>query len=143
MSDSSKTDPVPAAMASPAIGPIPRRPNSIRRTSSIDMHLGPDGLTLHGNARDLVTHDDSTTTVTSEATVTASVDPAGVLARLVADPDRGDATRLVGRGFPLAVDSLDSICFGAPAISLSLALVRGWVGHVSVVCHVSLLEADR
>lgn len=96
MSDSSKTDLVPAAMASPSIGSIPRRPNSIRRTSNIDMHLGPDGLTLHGSARDLVTRDASTTTVTSEAAVTASVDPAGVLARLVAEPDHGDATRLVG-----------------------------------------------
>jgi hypothetical protein len=83
-------------MASPAIDPIVRRPHSIRRTSSIDMHLGPDGLTLHGNARDLVTHGDSDTTVTSEASVTAAVDSTGVLTRLVAEPDRGDATRLVG-----------------------------------------------
>ena len=96
MSDSSKTEPVPAAMASPAIDSIVRRPHSIRRTSSIDMHLGPGGLTLHANARDLVTHGDSDTTVTSEATVAASVDSTGVLARLVAEPDRGNAARLVG-----------------------------------------------
>jgi hypothetical protein len=72
------------------------------------MHVGRDGLALHGVARDLVTGE-TTATVTDAASVSAWVDPQGVLTELTVDPDDGDRSRLVGvpvgAGFRKAVHS--------------------------------------
>jgi hypothetical protein len=60
----------------PSPGTPPRRPGSVRRTSTVDI-LFPDGvsvLRLRGHARDLVTRHDGATAVVDEATTDVRVD---------------------------------------------------------------------
>ncbi|WP_332880709.1 DUF2889 domain-containing protein [Streptomyces sp. NBC_00564] len=79
----------------------PRRPGSLRRTSSIDM-LRPGGvdgeLILSGRARDLLTGPDGRATVVAEAAVHARVDYAGhfALTEIRTTPELPGAQDLLG-----------------------------------------------
>lgn len=88
---------VPAAMMSPVIAPLGRRPGSIRRTSHIDMHVGSEGVSLHGLARDLVTDSSAAVVVVAEAEVHAAVGSGGVLESVSVMPFHDAATQLIGR----------------------------------------------
>jgi Protein of unknown function (DUF2889) len=83
VSDPSKTDRVPAAMAATVSAVAPRRTGSIRRTSHIDMLLGGgSGLVLRGRARDLMTPGEGDADVVAEATIGAELDHEGSLLTL-------------------------------------------------------------
>ncbi|MFE4963789.1 DUF2889 domain-containing protein [Streptomyces sp. NPDC056660] len=79
----------------------PRRPGSLRRTSSIDM-LRPDGvdgeLLLVGRARDLLTGPDGRATVVGEAAVHARVDYTGnfALSEIRTTPELAGVPDLLG-----------------------------------------------
>jgi hypothetical protein len=123
MSDVSKAERVPAAMAAPGNAAPARRPGSIRRTSHIDMLLGEGpGLVLRGRARDLATPIAGDPTVLGQATVTAGIDALGSLVTLDSDGGTGvgDSAALVGRsvagGFRDAVHRAfpDDVRAGSP-----------------------------
>jgi hypothetical protein len=89
----------------------PRQPNSIRRTSHIDMLFdGTGGLVLDGAARDLHTTTTDRAEVVAAATIRASLGAEHVLDALETDPPDERAARLlgriVGRGFRAAVDDV-------------------------------------
>ena len=96
----------------PTAGTPPRRPGSIRRTSTIDM-LRPDGLYadlwLVGRARELHTPQDGPARVLREVSVRARIDPrTRALAGIELEPASGAAERLIGTpvttGFRAALD---------------------------------------
>lgn len=95
-----------SAMSSPIAVSPRRRPNSIRRTSHIDIVLGADALVLDGGARDLVTTAD-TTTVTDHAHVHAVIGPNRLLTDLRTIPERDAAAGLIGR--PVAAGFRDAV----------------------------------
>ncbi|MEE2664023.1 MAG: DUF2889 domain-containing protein [Myxococcota bacterium] len=90
-----------------------RAPNSLRRTSTIDM-LWPDGLgrelTLRGRARDLRSDSEGCPSVLDEAELTAQIDYAGgrELRAIRTTPDEPGAAGLLGvrasTGFRAALD---------------------------------------
>lgn len=87
----------------------PRRPGSVRRTSSTDIvatGYDPVSLTLSGRSRDLVTHSDGSTSVAAHALVRAGVE-SGVVTALSTYPAVPGAQALVGRrlavGFRTAI----------------------------------------
>jgi hypothetical protein len=78
----------------------PRRPGSVRRTSTIDM-TWPDGwgtsMTLVGHARDLLTPADAAApTVLAEDVVHVTVAPDRTITSIASDPPRSALSRLVG-----------------------------------------------
>ena len=101
-----------SAVQDPARSTVPRRPNSARRTSHVDMlPLGAethDGLRLLGAARDLLTPAGRPAAVAAQAGVRAVLGPGHVLRELAVDPDlpplRSLVGRQVGRGFRAALD---------------------------------------
>ena len=110
MSDSSKAERVPAAMAAPGNAAPLRRPGSIRRTSHIDMLLGAGpGLMLRGGARDLATSVDGVACVLAEATVTAGVDPMGSLVTLAVGGALGASDPAALVGLPVAAGFRDAV----------------------------------
>jgi len=80
---------------------IPRRaPNSVRRTSTTDIHHvhdGADALELSGRARDLVTADDGTVAVRRVAMLATRVGRGGAVTALRSHPDGEQVASLVGR----------------------------------------------
>ncbi|MFG1923373.1 DUF2889 domain-containing protein [Cryptosporangium sp. NPDC048952] len=92
---------VPAELATRGPGPSapPRRRGSIRRTSTIDATF-PDGLggetILEGRARDLLTRDDGTITVTAEAVLHARLDEKRRILQIESSPELPRLTELVG-----------------------------------------------
>jgi hypothetical protein len=96
----------------PTQGTPPRRPGSVRRTSSIDMTRAPDSLdpvNLFGRARDLSTARDGTAAEVGQARMRATVE---MIARVIAHIDiepRVSGMHLVGApamsGFRAAVDT--------------------------------------
>jgi hypothetical protein len=96
---------IPAALADPTTGTRPRQPNSLRRTSHIDMSFENSGsdtaLWLRGRARDLFTGGDTEAHTVAEAEVTAGLDEGHRLVSLTTTPPepRLDGLRgLVVRG---------------------------------------------
>jgi hypothetical protein len=77
-----------------------RRPESVRRTSTVDITVDDTGsrLSLHGAARDLLTDTDGRSVVAGTARTSTSVDVAsGTVAGLSVTPDQGGRTdALVG-----------------------------------------------
>lgn len=119
MSDSYKTERLPAAMTSPGNAAPPRQPQSIRRTSHIDMHLDTGGaraaklvadhaLVLAGAARDLVTAE-SGDVVVGAATVTAALDHQGLLATLDVDGAQPGVTAAPLIGRPVSAGFRDAV----------------------------------
>lgn len=93
---------IPAGLApigSGASAP-PRRPGSVRRTSTIDATF-PDGMggrtILEGRARDLVTRDDGTAIVVAEARMRVVLDPQRRIVELVTTPENPSLDDLVGQ----------------------------------------------
>ena len=112
MSDSIKTDRVPAALAEPGSDSPPRCAGSIRRTSHVDIRFVGEWLHLAGAARDLLTPTSGQALVCARATTVAMLDEVGRLDRLTTDPARPATDALlgsvVGAGFRAAVAS--AIC---------------------------------
>jgi len=145
-------DPVPPAP--------PRRPASVRRTSTIDTHR-PDGImgppVIDARARDLWTAADGTTEVVAEASVTAHLD--GPRHHLVAIESAPEARALqellgavVGPGFRAKVDRVVPELRGTGALLYLLlddmpgaTLVSGYsmlhAGVVGEVTHDEYLDA--
>jgi len=96
----------------PVTGTPPRRPGSVRRTTSIDIRRGDPGRPVEvvARGRDLATLDDGTTDVRDEVEVRGTIDGAGIVTALEADPPVPAVARLVGapvsRGFRLRVDEV-------------------------------------
>ena len=94
-------------LAGPAPGHPPRRPGSVRRTTSLDLRPAPDGtIALHGRARDLLTPAaGGAPTVVATALVRLTVGPDLRVTAATAHPS--DVSVLVGRpalaGFRTAV----------------------------------------
>ncbi len=96
----------------PVTGTPPRRPGSVRRTTSIDQRRGepgtPQEIVAHG--RDLVTRADGTTEVTDAVTMHATVDASGTLTAIEADPAVPELGELVGghasKGMRARIDEL-------------------------------------
>ncbi len=87
----------PRLTANPA---PPRRPGSVRRTTSIDVEWtdGPEGdRILHGRARDVLTPAAGETAVLDEAWMTAGVDPERTITALAASPTSEPLAGLVGQ----------------------------------------------
>jgi hypothetical protein len=81
---------IPAALANPTTGTPPRSPNSLRRTSHIDISFDDSGspcaLWLRGRARDLFTDTRAQGQVVAEAEVVAGLDEAHRLRSLTTAP---------------------------------------------------------
>src|SRR5215218_5416659 len=98
----------------PTTGTPPRRPGSVRRTTTVDA-LRPrnlyEGLHLSGRARDLVTHHDGSTTVVGHAEMEVELAYTGgaVVQQIDTTPDVAGLEALVGRiattGFRAIIDS--------------------------------------
>jgi Protein of unknown function (DUF2889) len=91
----------------PLPGPVaevapPRRPNSIRRSSHVDVTrraggMGLSNLTsISGAGRDLLTYGDSNAGVVASATVAVSVDTSGLIDSVESMPDGVDCSPLLG-----------------------------------------------
>jgi hypothetical protein len=103
----------PSGSPGPASSTPPRRPGSVRRTTTHDS-TRPDGLDgpveLRARGRDLLTRLDGSTVVLDEAglEITAAPYIEGRLARIVTDPHQPGLETLVGRsayaGFRRAID---------------------------------------
>ncbi len=78
----------------------PRRPGSLRRTTSIDV-AWPDGINgpriLNGRARDMLTYGSGETRVLAEARMEATVTPERAIAALAATPAPAQLPGLVGQ----------------------------------------------
>nr|WP_246321632.1 DUF2889 domain-containing protein [Nocardioides panzhihuensis] len=87
------------AARGPALSAPPRRPGSIRRTSTIDSTwsggLGGD-LVQHGRARDLLTDADGAATVLAEESMRLLVGPDRRIAEIAGPPRKPDLLGLVG-----------------------------------------------
>lgn len=92
---------VPTSLAprGPGSSAPPRRPGSIRRTSTIDA-TWPDGMKgptiLDGRARDLVTAPDGTASVVAEARMRIVLDPRRLITEILTTPRRPLLDSLVG-----------------------------------------------
>jgi len=83
----------------PLPGSPPRRPGSVRRTTSLDLTrpFGPEGpIEVNGRARDVRTDDLGAMTVLDKALLSLTVTD-GAVTRLRCFPERAAAPRLVGR----------------------------------------------
>ncbi len=97
----------------PSTATPPRVPESIRRTSHIDMirtgATTPDGVVLIGAARDTITDTEGVGSILAEASIRATVGRERVLEKLELDPAGPDISSLLGRavasGFRAAVDA--------------------------------------
>jgi hypothetical protein len=132
----------------PTRGTPPRRPGSIRRTSTIDM-LRPGGLhaelRLVGRARELRTDPDGSARVLREAALRARVEPGWTraLAALELEPALGSTAELIGTpvstGFRAALDAAlpglraqDSLLYQLLDDLPTAALVSGYaLGHAT------------
>jgi hypothetical protein len=81
---------IPAALADPTTRTPARQPNSLRRTSHIDISFDESGsdtaLWLHGRARDLFTDEHTRPHAVAEADITAGLDEAHHLLSLTTTP---------------------------------------------------------
>ncbi|MGQ0831118.1 MAG: DUF2889 domain-containing protein [Microthrixaceae bacterium] len=82
----------------PVVSTPPRRPGSVRRTTTIDQLRGaPDGVQeIVASGRDLLTRADGTTEVVDAVTLRAAVDAGGTLMAIAADPPVPALDELVG-----------------------------------------------
>jgi hypothetical protein len=91
--------PLPPAPARPVAAPPPRRPGSVRRTSTVLMHwpAGP-GTSLHleGRARDLLTPFTGAPLVLAEDSMSVVVSPRRAIESITASPHRPELQQLVG-----------------------------------------------
>ena len=88
-----------ADVLGPAQPTPPRRPGSIRRTSTVDMHWPrglDDDLHCEGACRDLVTTKEADTWVIDLATATAYISPGRFYVALATIPDRPALQELIG-----------------------------------------------
>ena len=94
-----RADGLPEGPRDPLPATPPRRPGSVRRTTSIEQRRGEPGEPQHLLAlgRDLLTRADGTTAVLDEARFEATVDAAAVLVTIDADPPEPALGALVGR----------------------------------------------
>lgn len=101
---------LPHGPRDPMAGPPPRRPGSVRRTTTIDKRRGAPGapLEMEARGRDLLTRHDGSTLVTDQAAFRATVSPTGTLSAIEADPPEPGLAALVGahvsRGFRAKAD---------------------------------------
>jgi hypothetical protein len=103
---------LPHGPRAPVVGTPPRRPGSVRRTTSIEQGWGPsdDGSTaVAGRGRDLLTRADGTTEVVDEVAVWLGVAPDGTVCAVGSDPVLDGLDGVVGApnrsGFRAAVDA--------------------------------------
>lgn len=89
---------LPTGPREPVEGTPPRRPGSVRRTTSVEERWDDFGRPRRVRAagRDLVTATDGTTTVHDEVALTLVADGAGVVAELDAEPAEPRLAALVG-----------------------------------------------
>lgn len=82
----------------PVTGTPPRRPGSVRRTTSIDQRRGApgDGQEVVASGRDLLTRADGATEVVDAVTLTASVDAMGTILAIATEPHVPELSELVG-----------------------------------------------
>lgn len=78
----------------------PRRPGSVRRTSSIDVIWPQDApgtvMRVDGRARDLVTSDASEPIIVTQDALSADIEPDRTISRISSQPPREGIERLVG-----------------------------------------------
>lgn len=132
----------------PTAGTPPRRPGSVRRTTTIDM-LRPDEndllgrLLLRGLARDLVTDPDGSARVVGEASMSVDLDflDGRRILAIETTPDVPALRELVGTsaaaGFRRAVTRLD------PTIATRLSLLHALLDDVPVATLVSAYATSR
>lgn len=82
----------------PVTGTPPRRPGSVRRTTTIDQHRGEPGQPqeIVASGRDLLTRADGSTEVVNEVAMRATVDAGGTVTAIEADPPVPELAELVG-----------------------------------------------
>ncbi len=101
---------LPHGPQDPVTATPPRRPGSVRRTTSIDQRRGEHGapMEVEARGRDLVTRRDGTAVVRDAGGFVATVDPMGTLLAIESDPPEPRLAALVGahvsRGFRARVD---------------------------------------
>jgi hypothetical protein len=101
---------LPHGPRDPMVAPPPRRPGSVRRTTTIDKRRGAPGapLDMEARGRDLLTRHDGSTVVTDAAVFRATVSATGTISAIEADPPEPALAGLVGahvsRGFRAKVD---------------------------------------
>jgi hypothetical protein len=157
---------IPAALADPTTSTPARRPNSLRRTSHIDMDFdhssGASVLWLRGRARDLFTDEHAQGREVAEAEVAAGLDEAHRLQTLTTGPPvtalDGLLGLVVGKGFRAALQQqlgtsstvrtplyllLDDLPVAA-LISGYARMYRWGLGEIELPAHseTSLLKAD-
>ena len=135
----------------PAQSPPPRRPGSLRRTSSIDMWW-PNGIgtAMHmaGRARDLLTDHGGAARVLAEDSMSAQVDVDRVITSISAHPERAELGALVGaRGGGglrrVIADAVPAESAGSTPLSLLLDDIAGasliggfaWLRHTDDFRH--------
>ena len=102
---------LPHGPRNPVTALPPRRPGSVRRTTTIDQRRTEPGgpMSVVASGRDLRTAADGTTTVLDEVVVRAELDAAGTITELSAEPPEPGLEQLVGahssRGFRGKVDA--------------------------------------
>lgn len=103
---------LPQGPRSPVVATPPRRPGSIRRTTSLEQGWAPsaDGtVAVSGRGRDLLTRPDGTVEVVDEVTLALAVTAAGTVGAIGADPPVAGLDAVVGApnrsGFRAAVDA--------------------------------------
>lgn len=110
----------------PSRFPPRRPPGSVRRTSSLDVRLGPDGAgspRLLGRARDARTSLDGDIDIIGMTSIALELDEELAITRIVADPSEEAVLSLTGHRLPRGFRAAVAACLGdATATRLALLL---------------------
>lgn len=112
--------------SNPTCSVPPRPPGAVRRTSSLDVRLGPNAggaLRLLGRARDVRTRVDGDVDVLGHTSVDLELDADLVITQLVVDPPECRVLHLVGHRLPRGFRAAVADRLGDDASSSRLALL--------------------
>jgi Protein of unknown function (DUF2889) len=128
---------LPPALDDSVIGTPARRPDSVRRTASIDM-VWPDGLgtplNLVGRSRDLLTTPDDEPVVLGEAEMLVTIGPNRTVASIAVVPERPGIERLVGtQGGSRLRGAIDEVLPGEREAATPLHLLLDDIAGTSLI----------
>jgi hypothetical protein len=128
---------LPANVDNSATGTLPRRPGSVRRTTTVDM-VWPEGfgtpLVLVGQARDLLTPVSGSATVLDEASMRVTIPGSRTVGAISVTPDRPGVEGLVGAvGGSDLRKAIDRVLPGERAAATPLYLLLDDVAGTSLI----------